>query len=584
MTQTSEASAAQRPWQAFEEYIRATMQDWQLPGLAIAIVEDDEVIFSRGFGKRDLARDLDVTPRTLFAIGSCTKAFTTTALGMLVEEGKLDWDKPVREYLPTFKLHDPVATEQMTARDLVVHRSGLPRHDLMWYNSHRTRQELFDRLRYLEPSKGFREVWQYQNLMYMVAGYLLEQISGQSWEDFIRERIFTPLEMTGSNFSVHASQQSDDFAMPYHKVKDEVEETDFFSDFEAIAPAGAINSNVEEMSKWMLLQLHRGKYRDRQIISEAQIAQLHTPQMMVLEQPRKYAELSYVSYAHGWMVTSYRGHLMVQHSGGIDGFSALTTLLPDDNIGIVVLTNMGNCPVHTIVTFNACDRLFGLNEIDWNERVKKDYDEMVAVMRKSREQNAADRIPDTHPSHSLDAYTGDFEHPGYGTIAVKQEGDHLALTFNDMAIPLTHHHYDIFEAAVERFDLYTKVSFATNVKGDIESLALTLEPAVPEIVFKRAPDRAMQEKSFLEQFVGEYATSGITLTVTLRGDKTLFASVPGQPDYELVPYKGTSFQLKDHPGFGVEFKRDDAGQVSAMIVRQPYGVITAQKKSPEEMM
>jgi CubicO group peptidase (beta-lactamase class C family) len=577
MTQTSETSAAQRPWQAFEEFIRDTMQDWQLPGLAIAIVEDDEVIFSRGFGKRDVGRDLDVTPRTLFAIGSCTKAFTTTALGILVDEGKLDWDKPVREYLPTFKLHDPVATEQMTARDLVTHRSGLPRHDLMWYNSHRTRQELFDRLRYLEPNKGFRETWQYQNLMYMVAGYLLEQISGQSWEDFVQERILTPLEMTGSNFSVHISQQSDDFAMPYHKKKDEVMETDFFSDFEAIAPAGAINSNVEDMSKWLLLQLHKGKYRDRQIISEAQLAQLHTPQMVIPE-PHKHAELSYASYAFGWMVTSYRGHLMLQHGGGIDGFSALTTVLPDDNIGIVVLTNMDNCPVHTIVTFNACDRLFGLDEVGWNERAKKEYSEMMALLEKSKEQNAADRVPDTQPSHLLDAYTGNFEHPAYGTVSVKQEGEHLQLLFNGMVITLKHHHYDIFEAAMERFEIFTKVSFATNLKGDIESLALTLEPAVPEIVFKRAPDKAMQEKGFLEQFVGEYATSGITLTVSLRGDKTLFLSVPGQPDYELVPYKGTSFQFKEHPGFGVEFKRDEAGEVSAMVVTQPYGVVTAQKK------
>lgn len=574
MTQTPRT----QPWQDFAEFVHATMQSWQLPGLAIAIVEDDEVIFSQGFGKRNMAQDLDVTPQTLFAIGSCSKAFTTTAMGMLVDEGKLNWETPVKQYIPSFKMYDSFATERMTPLDLVTHRSGLPRHDLMWYNSSSTRRELFDRLQYLEPSKDFRTTWQYQNLMYMAAGYLIEQITGQSWEDFVQQRILTPLEMTNSNFSVHTSQQSADFAMPYEKKKNEVQETSFYDQFEAVAPAGAINSSVADMSKWLLLQLHKGKYHDTQIISEAQLTQTHTPQMIIPE-PHKHAELAYPGYALGWMVNSYRGHLMVQHSGGINGFSALTTLLPDDHIGIVVLTNMGNCPVHTIVTLNACDRLLGLDEIAWNERVKKEFDEMMGALEKGQEKSASARVPDTHPSHALDAYTGEFEHPGYGTAVIEQDGEQLKLTFNNMTFPLTHYHYDIFEATLEHFYINTQVSFATGAQGDIDSFTITLEPAVNALIFKRVADKAMTEKSFLEQFVGTYEWSTVTVTITLKGAKTLFLFVPGQPEYELVPYKGTTFQFKEHTGFSLEFKRDDAGNVAEAVLTQPHGVITAKKKS-----
>ena len=578
MTQMPETSTATPQLQDFDAFIQATMQDWKLPGLAIAIVKDGEVVYSQGFGKRNVAQNLDVTPQTLFAIGSCSKAFTATAMGILVDEGKLDWDTPVRSYLPTFKLHDPVATEHMTPRDLLCHRSGLPRHDLTWYNASRTRQELFDCLQYLEPSKDFRAFWQYQNLMYMVAGYLIGERAGQSWEDFVQQRILTPLEMTNSNFSVLESQQTTDFSMPYGKVKDQVEEVKFHSKFEAVAPAGAINSNVEEMSKWLQCLLHQGKFGEKQIISETQLAETMTPQM-VITAPRQHTELSYNSYALGWIVSSYKGHLLVQHSGGIDGFSALTTLLPDDHIGIVVLTNLNGCPVHTIVTYNACDRLLGLGETPWNERIKQEQEKLMQEVQKSREKSDLDRVPDTHPSHALAAYTGQYQHPAYGTIKIENDHDQLKLLFNELSLPLQHYHYDIFEATWEQVETSFKLSFTTNLQGDIASLASQLEPAVKEIVFKRIANKEMMEPSFLEQFVGDYEVAAITLKVLLKGEQTLFLSVPSQPDYELVPYKGTIFQFKNQAGFSVEFKRDETNHVQAIVVTQPHGVVTAQKKT-----
>jgi CubicO group peptidase (beta-lactamase class C family) len=576
MTQTSPTSATQQ-LQGFAEFVHTTMQDWQLPGLAIAIVKDGEVTLAQGFGKRNVAQDLDVTPNTLFAIASCTKAFTATALGILVDEGKLEWDKPVRNYLPSFKMHDTFASERMTARDLLTHRSGLPRHDLMWYNSSRSRPELFERLQYLEPSQDFRSQWQYQNLMYMTAGYLLEKISGQSWADFVKQRILDPLDMTASNFSIADSKNVPDFALPYREEQDEVQETNFYERQQAIGPAGAINSSVVDMSKWLLLQLNKGKYDEQQIISESQLAQIHTPQIVV-PQPRKHKELSHASYALGWGVESYRGHTLIQHSGGIDGFSSLTTFLPDDNIGIVVLTNKSSCPVHTVVTYNACDRLLGLDEIGWNERIHKEHQEVMEVIKKSMEPHLEDRVPDTQPSHPLAAYTGEFEHPAYDTVSIKQDGEQLTLTLNELTMPMTHYHYDLFQATLKRFFFNSKVSFATSLKGEIESLSIALEPAVKEITFKRATDQSMRKKSFLEPFVGEYEVMGIVATVTLRGEKALFLTVPGQPDYELFPYQGTTFQIKDHANFSVEFKRDEAGNVTEAVITQPQGTMAAKKK------
>ncbi|HZU03699.1 MAG TPA: serine hydrolase [Ktedonobacteraceae bacterium] len=577
MTQTSQSPETTTQLQGFDEFVHTTMQDWKLPGLAIAIVKDGKIILSQGFGKRNIAQDLEVTPNTLFPIGSCTKAFTTTIMGMLVDEGKLDWDTPVKQYLPTFKMYDPYVTERMTPRDLVTHRSGLPRHDLMWYHSTRSRQELFDRLQYLEPSKDFRSLWQYQNLMYMTAGYLAGEVAGQSWEDLVQKRLFDPLGMTSSNFSVITSRQTPDFALPYGEEKDEVKEKAFYDEFQAIAPAGAIVSNVVDMSKWLLFNLNKGKHGDAQLISEAQLTQIHTPQMVVSD-PKKYTEIFYISYSLGWLVTSYRGHTMIQHGGGIDGFSALTTLLPDDNMGIVVLTNMEGCPVHSIVTFNACERLLGLEATPWHERIKKEVAEMKTAAEKSKEQSASGRVPETHLSHALDAYTGDFEHPGYGTLSIIRDEEQLKASFNSMVFPLTHYHYDIFEATFERFGLQAKVSFSTNTKGDIDSLAIPFEPTVKEIIFKRVASKEMTEKGFLEQFVGEYEFMGRSIAIALRGEKTLIASIPGQPDYELEPYKGTEFQLKGLAGFSLEFKKDDTGVVAEVVVTQPYGVVIAKRK------
>ena len=476
----------------FPEFVDEIMKEWKVPGLAIAIVKDREVIFSEGFGFRDVKRGLKVSPQTIFAIGSCTKAFTATCVGMLVDEEKLDWDKPVREYLPSFKLYDLFATERMTPRDLVCHRSGLPRHGFMWVSSPATRKELFDRLQYLEPSKDLRSTYQYNNLMYMVAGDMVGQIAGTTWEDFVQKRIFNPSGMKDSNVSLEESQKAPDFALPYMEKEGEVVQIPFQS-YENAGPCGSINSNITDMAKWILLNLNKGKHGEKQIISEDSLKEIHSPQIIISKTISD--ELFYPAYGMGWGVTTYRGHLMLSHTGGALGLNSLVSLMPRGNIGLVILTNMQQwrlAPNRTI-NYNVYDRLLGLDQIPWNERFKDRRDKAIKGAEKVKKQKEKDRKLNTKPSHPLADYVGDYHDPGYGIISIEKEGNHLKVTYNSNSYPLTHYHYDVFEYRISKishwYGMTKMVSFFTDTKGNIQSLAVRFEPAVKEIVFTKVPEK-----------------------------------------------------------------------------------------------
>lgn len=560
----------------FPEFVTKLLADWKVPGVAISVVKDGKVIYAEGFGFRNVEQGLKVTPRTLFAIGSCTKAFTATAVGILVDEGKIEWDKPVRNYLPTFKLSDPIASEHMTPRDLLCHRSGLPRHDLMWYGSSLSRKEFFERLKYLELSKEFRSAWQYQNLMFMTAGYLVGEVAGTTWEEFVRKMILDPLEMKESNLSVTESEKSSDFSSPYQEKKDKVVVIPF-RNIDSMGPAGSINSNVLEMANWMLFNLNKGKWGDKQIISEAALTQIHTPQM-VMQSPLRHEEMLHSSYSMGWLISAYKGHLLLTHGGGIDGFTALVSFMPRDKTAVVILSNLSGNVVPSIISYNLFDRILGLEQTDWNKRLREERAQALEEAEKAKKEVEKDRKTGTTPSHPLEDYAGDYEHPGYGVLSILKEGEGLKGKINSLEFPLTHFHYDIFELKVEEFRLTQKISFFTDLKGNISSLSVQLEPSLDPIVFNRMPEKKMMEKSFLEKFVGKYEIQNAEVSVFLKAEKTLVLSAPGQPEYELVPYKGTEFSFKGLQGFSVEFMMDEKGAVVEAVFKQPNGVFTAKKK------
>ncbi|MGH2481853.1 MAG: DUF3471 domain-containing protein, partial [Ktedonobacteraceae bacterium] len=324
------------------------------------------------------------------------------------------------------------------------------------------------------------------------------------------------------------------------------------------------------------MHLNAGSYQGTCILSPGQVTRLHTPQMLV-PKTSKYLEMPYSSYAHGWTVAPYKGYPMVSHGGNIDGFSSLTTLFPGEKLGMIVLTNMDQSSIPGILTYNAFERLLGLEQTPWNARLQRERAEEKEAEQRGQEQSATGRVPDTHPSHPLSAYPGDYAHPGYGVFTVRLHGEQLQATFNSMAGELRHYHYDIFEAHIEQLEMPLKVSFATNVQGDIETLAAPLETTASDIVFRRLPNPESQEKSFLEQFVGIYEVHNMDMIVALKGENALQVSVFGQPDDRMEPYKGTEFHVKGMSGFSLVFQQDEAGAVSEALLTLPYGTFTAKK-------
>jgi len=477
------ASSSGNGLNGIEAFVEQVMKEWKVPGIAVAVVKDGKIEYSKGFGDRDVALGLKVTPDTLFAIGSCSKAFTAAALAMLVEEGKLEWDKPLIDYMPDFRLYDPYATANIRPRDILTHQSGLPRHDTVWYGSPLSRRELYLRLRYLEPNKPLFSKYQYNNLMFMTAGILIERVSGMVWEDFVRTRILEPLGMKASNFSVNDSQKTQDYSLPYAVEKGEVKVIPF-RNIDAIGPAGSINSSVNEMTQWLLLQLGKGKLGDRQIISEKALAEVHTPQIVAGGDLKD--ESFYSSYAMGWGVTSYRGHPMLAHSGGIDGFTSMVRFFPKDQLGIVVLTNSSS-PASGLIANSISDRMLGLGEVPWVQRAKDDLARSRENQAKTRAEDEAKRKKDAPPSHQLKDFAGTFENSAYQTLTISLEGDQLKYDLHGLRGGLSHYHYDVFQGTEGSQGIGgTKVTFLTSKSsGEIDRVAILLEPAVKEIVFTR---------------------------------------------------------------------------------------------------
>jgi CubicO group peptidase (beta-lactamase class C family) len=465
----------------FDELVVSAMKEWKVPGLALSIVKDGEMVYSNGYGYRDPDKGLKMDADTLYRIASNSKAFAAMSLAMLVDEGKLEWDKPVKDYIPYFKLQDSYATEKVTPRDLLCHRTGLPAHDGALQHF-KTRKEMVENLRYLEPSYPIRTKHQYNNKMYMVAGHLVDCIAGQSWESFIKEKIFNVIGMEKSNFSFFKSRLSENFAECFYLRNDELKQYKMHkqSDPEFIypgAPAGGINSTANEMAKWMILQLNKGEYDGKRIVSEKAFAEMHSPQM-IDNWNSPYEEHGESSCGLGWFIWNYRGHKVVLHGGF---FGSQVFLIPQKKLGIAFMPTLGS-PLSDVVIFNILDRMLGLDQVNWSERKIKERDEAL----KNQAKPVSDRKPDTKPSHSLSEYCAKYEHPAYGKFPIKIDGTKLVLeTEEGMKHELRHYHYDTFELLEEDGEVAFKMTFHTDAKGDITSVSAPLEGAVKDIVFKR---------------------------------------------------------------------------------------------------
>jgi CubicO group peptidase (beta-lactamase class C family) len=553
------------------------MRDWGVNAAGVAIAHEGEIALCKGYGKRSVEDDLPSTDRTLFPIASVTKSFTAMAVAMLVDEGLLDWDTPVREYMPFFRLHDAFAAERMTPRDLLTHRSGLPRHDFVRLGTEATREDLVRRLRYLAPAQDFRTVYQYQNLMYMTSGYLVQQVSGLTWEQFLQTRIFDRLGMVSTCLSTSVAERSGDHALPYRKGKKGTERIPFFDrgPHDPVGPAGAIVSSAADMNRWMLLHLNGGTHETERIISEAQLRTMHTPQTPIPDTGKWAAELPHNAYGMGWHIEPYRGYDMLHHGGNINGFSSMLAIMPQEQIGVVVLTNMGGTFLRDLLPYYVFDALLDLPAIDWNARFREDQEQMERGQKEGARKSKSDRVRRTKPSHPLEEYAGTYTDPGYGAITVRLEDGALQARYNTIDMPLAHYHYDVFEMTFPGWGYQTKVRFGTGVRGEIESLSAAMEPTIEDIVFRRAPEPALVEPDFLAQFAGEYELPSGRMSITHQ-DGVLEVSAPGLRDYEIVPYSRTEFAFKRLSGVSIAFELKD-GVVTGAVLNQ-FGILLHAKK------
>ena len=568
---------AKKALAGFDKIVERGLEELNVPGAAVGIVKDDEVILAKGYGFRDVGNEIPMTADTLLAIGSASKAFTTFAMGVLVDEGKLEWEKPVRHYIPWFRLYDTFASERLTPRDLVTHRSGLPRHDLSWYNNYdASREEFVRRLAHLKPSADLREKFQYNNLMFLTAGYLVEVLTGKEWEDAIRSHVFDPLGMKRSNFSVEDSQKDDDFALPYREREGKIEKIPF-RNISNIGPAGSINSCANEMSRWLLVHLNRGKIEGEQIIGPQTIQDMHLIHMPTGGTPA-IPEVTPASYGLGWFVDTYRGHSRVHHGGNIDGFSALVSMLPRDGVGVVVLVNKNGSALTELLVRHAYDLVLGAEPTDWVGEAAKEKAVGEEVAEEAREKKESRRKPGTKPAHELEGYTGDYFHPGYGDLKVSLEDGEILFTFNGITTPLEHWHYETFNG--KRGDDPTfedmKLTFRTDVNGNVAALEAPFEPTLEEIVFDKKPDARFFDPDFLQKFVGKYQLATQTLTISLKGN-SLTLYIPGGDELDLVPQVGDEFVLKQAKIVSLSFKFDDEGNVVALELYQPDGVYEAKR-------
>lgn len=431
---------------AYAEKVRA---DWQVPGMAIAIVKDDKVIFAKGYGVRELGKPDKVDENTLFAIASNSKAFTTASLAILVDENKLKWDDKVSQYLPEFQMSDPYVTRELTIRDLVSHRSGLDTFsgDLLWYETTYSTDEILRRVRFLKPVSSFRSRYGYQNLMFTAAGRIVEKVSGKTWGEFVKERILTPLGMTRTTTTVR--DLKDNYAMPHNESGGKLRPL-HLGNVDGAAPAAGLNSSVREVANWLRLQLGHGTFEGKKIYSERQAGAMWsavTPLGVNPFPPKDATTKLFSAYGLGWFLNDYRGRKVVSHTGGLDGMISQTAMMPEENLGLVVLTN-SETGVIGIMRNKIFDVFLDVApKRDWNaenlERAKQNKAREAEEDKKLVET----RVLSTKPSLALKDYAGTYTGELYGDATVTEENGKLVLRLipaPNFVADLEHWHYDTF--------------------------------------------------------------------------------------------------------------------------------------------
>jgi len=440
-----------------DEYYENARVDWNVPGLAIGIIKDGQVILAEGYGQKDIRKDSPVDSKTMFPIASNTKAFTSAALAILVDEGKISWQDKVTDHIPWFKLYDPYVTVNITIRDLLCHRSGLATFsgDLLWYGTDYDRNEIIRRAKFLEPVYGFREQFGYSNVMFLTAGEIIPTVSGTTWDDFIKKHFFKKLGMNRSITSTNDIPRYENVATPHTDYEDEVIAIEYLN-WDNIAPAGSIISCVDDVVKWLDLQLNRGVYLDDTIFTVNRSKEMWSPNTILdvsgfVEE--NWPTMFFKSYGLGWGLQNYKGRKLLNHSGGYDGMISYTCMVPEENLGFVILTNKNSSLYYPLI-YKTLDVFLGGDEKDWSQFMLELVEQGKERGKKAEKAREEERVKDTNPSLPLDSYTGIYGGELYGDATVDLSNDQLvvqlipAKNFNGT---LSHWHFDTWEIVFEDF-------------------------------------------------------------------------------------------------------------------------------------
>lgn len=479
-------------WQSYDDFVNKTLTDWQVPGAAVAIVKDDKVIYAKGYGVKESGKPDKVDEHTIFAIASNSKAFTSTSLAILVDEGKLKWDDNVTKFLPDFQLYDSYVTKEIKIRDLLSHRSGLPAYggDILWWGGDYGRNDIVNRIRFVKPKYSFRSTYAYQNIPFIIAGQIIEKVSGKSWDDFVKERILIPLRMNETKTSIREFPTDINKTMPHFR---EVETGKVFPiawrNLDNGAAAAGLNSNVLDMANWLRLQLNEGEFEGKRLVSAQNIREIQSPQTIIPfsnpDEPR--LKSNFRAYGLGWSLREYAGYKMVWHNGWADGQLSMTAMIPEKKVGVVVLTNIHSGNTYLPLAYRALDMALGLSEIDWNTYFLKPAKDQQSAFIADEKQLEIDRVKNTQPGFPLKSYVGDYENELYGKISFVLENDKLVVRLSHSPTyigDLQHWSKDTFRI-IWRDPVAEKTFLTFQVKeGKIESVKMAMSGFIDDAEYE----------------------------------------------------------------------------------------------------
>ena len=491
---------------AIDEYAAKAGQDWHVPGFAIAIVKDDRVVFAKGYGLRQLNKPEAVDKDTLFAIASNSKAFTSAALAILVDEGKLKWDDPVTKYLPWFQLYDPWVTRELTVRDLLSHRSGLATFggDLLWYESTYSRDDIIRRVRFLKPATSFRSRFGYQNIMFLTAGQIVPVITARSWDDFVRERFLIALGMTRTTTSYKQLLATPNIATPHNELDGKMRVIRY-DNVENCGGAAALNSSVSEMAQWIRLQLGRGTYEGKKVFSADRSREMWTPQTIIggiSESAEKFNPTTHFNlYGMGWGIADYQGRKVISHGGGLDGMISRVAMMPEENLGLVILTN-SESPLTNVLSNKIFDVFLGVAARDWSTDMMARAKLGEATALEADKKIEASRIPNTKSSLPLSAYVGTYSGTMFGDARITEESGRLVVRLvppTNFVGDLDHWHFDTFSLKWRDSIVYPFkrgfVSFVVDGQGKVSEMKIDVPNPdfdFKELEFKRIAPPALK--------------------------------------------------------------------------------------------